>query len=159
MKKKQKHSIIDIEIVIKYANVHASISEDVYDKDDIKTIKDAINVFSREIIIDKTYVAFNDSKYNNTFLAEEGWKTFCELLNKTNCGKNATTEEHDTIQTVYYLMIISYVYLCLSTIGYSSDGIYLEIPQKSLFMVEVRPDTYNEYSRYPGKWQSWKSLS
>lgn len=45
--------------------------------------------------------------------------------------------------------------MCLADIGYDSNGIYLEIPEKSMYMVEIKSDTYNEYNRYPGKWQSW----
>lgn len=148
----------DIEITIKYAKVKVHVADELFDENEIKEIEFAVSSFSREIKIDKTYVAFDDSKYEKHFLTEHGWKKLCKLLKKTKFGHKATTEENEIIQTAYYLMIISYIYMCLKDIGYDSDGIYLEIPEKSIYMVEVYKDTYNEYSRYPGKWQTWNSL-
>ena len=45
--------------------------------------------------------------------------------------------------------------MCLKEIGYESDGIVLELQEKSTYMVQIKPDTYKEYKRYPGKWQTW----
>ena len=89
-------------------------------------------------------------------MTEKGWNSLIRLLKSTKYGKSATAKQHETLQTSYYLMIISYIYMCLETIGYDSAGIYLSIEDKSLYIVEVRQDTYKEYARYPGKWQTWK---
>lgn len=45
--------------------------------------------------------------------------------------------------------------MCLNDIGYDCDGIFLELTEKSMYMVQICNDTYKEYKRYPGKWQTW----
>ena len=153
--KKRIPTSTDIEITISYANVKAYVYDEIFDDDEADKIQKAVVAFSREISIDKTYVAYKGTKYENTFLTEKGWKNLCKLLHDTDFGKNASAKQHEILQTSYYLMIISYIYMCLKEIGYESDGIVLELQEKSTYMVQIKPDTYKEYKRYPGKWQTW----
>jgi len=71
--KKNKNLDIDLQITIRYAKVKVYVDDDIYDKDELKDIEYAVNIFSREILIDKTYVAFEKSKYAKRFLTEKGW--------------------------------------------------------------------------------------
>ena len=64
----------DIEITISYANVKAYVYDEIFDDDEADKIQKAVIAFSREISIDKTYVAYKGTKYENTFLTEKGWK-------------------------------------------------------------------------------------
>ena len=82
----------DLEIKISYANVKAHIYDEFFNDDEINEIQEAVAVFSREICIDKTYVAYKGTKYEKTFITEKGWKQLCKLLYCTNFGKAATAE-------------------------------------------------------------------
>ena len=93
------------------------------------------------------------SKYEKTFVTEQGWKDLCQILQRTSYGKKATKEDNDLLHEMYKLMILQYLYQCLEDLGYHIEDIHLEIANGSRFMVEILEDTTTD--NYPGKWQTW----
>ena len=66
-------------VIINEANIG------IEDRDKIKRILD---ICSKEISIDKSYVQFNGTKYKKTFIREYGWNTLIYYLIATNMGKD-----------------------------------------------------------------------
>lgn len=63
-------------------------------------------MLSREIVIDKTYVDYKGTKYEKTFMYEDGWNSLCELVMKTKFGKKATRDEDARLRESYKAMIV-----------------------------------------------------
>lgn len=110
---------------------------------------------SKNIQIDKSYVDFENTNYEDVFIYEEGWNALCTLAKETNFGIHATRVEKELLQESYSLMILGYLYSVLEIYGYTSEGILLEIIPKTTFLIKVSEVPYPYWKDYPGKWQYW----
>lgn len=142
-----------IMLVFKHAQIVCDCNPDQYGKEKAQQIQQAVQQLARQICIDRTYSEYPDSKYEKTFVTEQGWKDLCQTLQRTSYGKKATKEDNDLLHEMYKLMILQYLYQCLEDLGYHIEDIHLEIANKSRFMVEILEDTTTD--SYPGKWQTW----
>ena len=147
--------IPDLVFTFKKCKVDIDIDNDIFDEDEIKKITQAVKVFSKEISIDKSFVGYAGTKYVKTFILEDGWKNLCKIAFKAHCNKKFTKEEYFTLYESYKLLIVFYIYQCLEDIGYDVEGINLEVKKNSNFISNTTIDTYQEWKRYPGKWQTW----
>ncbi len=153
--KKSKKSInLNLRFEIHYADINASIDNEMYTDEEIKQIHYIVANGSKHIYIDKTYVDFKDTPYSKIFLTENGWKHICNLVLKTDFGKNCTKKQNKELIESYSLMSLCYMYLLLEDYGFDCAGIYLEHTDKSKFMVRIFEDDLSD--NYAGKWQSWK---
>lgn len=143
----------DIDIIMEDVPIKCIVNGDVYSNEDADEIDNIISAFSREIHIDKTYVDFKGTKYEKTFLTEDGWNDLLKLLRKRLAGRES---KKDAIMIVKICGIIAlkYIETCISEYGYDVSDIKLSIPEKSGFDLKFAEPS-GEWKRYPGKWQTW----
>ena len=153
-KKNKKTEYYDLTFTFKYVCVNFQVDPDVYSKKDIKEIQKILQVLTKEITIDKSYVDFNLNKHDNVFLTLNGWNELCKLVIDTR--KKASKKQNDTKYEAYIMMILSYLYLAFEQYGYDTEALYFEIEEDSYFMSEYQKDETEAWKTYPGKWQTWK---
>lgn len=159
MKTKQKikvktASLNDMIFTFKYASPVVMPDLRALSKDEAEKIEQAIKFASKEICIDKTYVDFIGTKYDKTFITEDGWKGLCEILDLTDFGKDVDKKLNDAINESYREMIVQYLYLFIADLGYDPAKVVIDMPKKSKFMTTIQYDTHVD--TYPGKWQTWE---
>lgn len=142
-------------LVFKHVEMQCDCNPSEYDEDEANKITYVVSQLTREISIDRTYVDYQGTKYEKTFITEEGWNGLCQLLSDTAYGKKADREDNEALQEMYKLMIVQYVYQCLEDLGYQIEDIHLEVANDARFMVEILEDKTTD--NYPGKWQTWET--
>lgn len=155
-RKSRKSSKIasDLLLVFKHAQLKVSVDPEEYDKETEERLSRIVNCAADEIYIDKTYVDFKGTKYEKTFLTEDGWKNLKDLVEKTKYGRNATVEDSKLLKECYKAIVSQYSYQLLLDLGYDIQSIDVEVLDEFPFMVEFRED--NVVDNYAGKWQTWK---
>lgn len=81
----------------KYASPNVLPDARFFSEDESSKLEEAIKLASKEICIDKTYVEFSGTKYEKTFITEDGWKGLCEILDLTDFGKDVDKKLNDAI--------------------------------------------------------------
>lgn len=129
-----------------------SISEDLQDE-----IRNTIDVMSKTIYVDKSYVKCKENKHDDVFLTLEGWNSLMTLLNETCYGDEATDAQFETLVELYYSITLGYIYNVVMTLypDYVSH-ILIEPSVQSNMAVDILEDKSHEWRTYPGKWQTWK---
>ena len=135
--------------------VDVEFQDATYDKKEQNEIKIIIKSLSNEFSIDKSYVDFKGSKYEKTFMLEQGWIELCKLADKTNLTSRCTSDDQAQFVICYEMMILCYLYQCLDDLGYNLDAFKLILKGKTRFYTKVELDTIQEWKNYPGKWQTW----
>lgn len=145
------------DLIFKFSKINFSISfnNEVFSKKDQKRLKSLILNTIDEIWIDRSYVDYNGTKYENTFILEDGWNTVCTLAIKHMYLKTATIDEIEMLYESFAIIICCYVYQLLSDAQFDIENIYIDIKHKSKFLVEIAYDKDKPYLHYKGKWQTW----
>ena len=145
------------EIVYAFKDVCADfdMNPSVYGEKDAKKIAEILDSLTKEIWIDKTYVDFKGTKFEKTFMYEEGWDALRELVLDTDYGKRCTKYQRETIDGAYREMLIEYIRMVFDDMGWDVENLAFSIDDKTPFKVEYYPDVAEEWKRYPGKWQTW----
>lgn len=108
---------------------------------------------AEEIHIDKTYVAFDGTKYRNTFLREEGWNQLCDLVWKAKKRKNVA--DHVALRQAFEAMIVAYMEHVAELLGYDPQKIDFWVNPDSDIRLRLVKDVAKEWKTYPGRWQDW----
>lgn len=148
----------DLIYTFKYCCMNVECDEEMYDSKQIDKIRWSVKQLSREIVIDKTYVSYEGTKFEKTFITEKGWKELCALVYCTRWGNKCTRYENVVILEAYKLFITYYLYQCLIDLGWDCGGISIEMAPDTKFMSEVEVDEIHAWKDYPGKWQTWDWL-
>lgn len=127
----------DMLFTFKYAIPEVLTDANTFSEADSSKLQEAVKYASREICIDKTYVEFTGTKYDKTFITEDGWKSLCNVLDITNFGKVVDKQLNEAIQESYREMIVQYLYLFMSDLGYDTSKVIIDMPATSKFMTIV----------------------
>lgn len=147
------------DFIFNFYNIKLDIFIDptVYSESDIEYITYIVSILSRDIYIDKTYVLYENTKYTKTFMYEYGWNELCEIIQINKNRKKITKYENELLYGIYEQMIAQYILLCLSCdFDYDVSCIDIKIQPKTKINMRCIPDTYCEWEKYPGKWQTWQ---
>lgn len=155
-KKKVEEEKFELLFIFKYVCVNCEMNDEL-DEETQAQVNNALKLLTKEIHIDKSYVDFEGTKYKKTFLREDGWKELCDLVFKTKFGNKCKKDDNDRMLEAYRSIIVCYLYQALSDLGFDIENIYLEIADRSKFMVEFHKDVCEEWKTYVGPWQNWKS--
>lgn len=145
----------EIVYAFKDVRVNFDLNPNVYDEKDVKKVEDALEILSKEIWIDKTYVDFEGTKFEKTFMYESGWNALRELVLDTDYGRKCTKYQREIIDGAYKEMLVEYIRMVFDEMGWDTENMAFLIDDKKPFKVEYYPDTAREWERYPGKWQTW----
>lgn len=139
----------------KYACITCDVDPSVYGEEDAKRLKTAVMALTKDFSIDKSYVDYEGTPYEKTFMLEAGWNSLCDLVKSTDYGKKATKSDAAVMRGAYRKMILCYLYQTLEDLGWDNEAISLDMPDDTKFMVEYEPDVSEGWKWYPGKWQTW----
>lgn len=153
--RRKKDNNFELLVVFRNVDVNIIVDSDMYDEEESDKIVKIVEIASKNIYIDKSYVAYEGTKYEKTFFKEAGWNEFKKLLEKTGFGKKCTVRDKIEIGAVYAIMIQCYLYQFLEDFGYDSSGICIELEEGTKYNVEVYKDETTGWKGYPGKWQTW----
>lgn len=87
----------DILFTFRYASPEVLTDAKVFSDDDAAKLRESVKYAAKEICIDKTYVAFSDTKYEKTFITEDGWRSLCAVLDMTSLGKDVDKQLNEAI--------------------------------------------------------------
>ena len=127
----------------------------MYDDGDKQDVLDILNQITQEIYIDKTYVAFDGTGFEKTFLIEPGWNALRDLVIETNYGRICTKAHEAVMRMAYRKMIEAYVAAVFADLGWDVDAMEFAVEDDS-FEAEIVDDVAEEWKRYPGRWQTWE---
>ena len=110
-----------------------------------KKIKDAANLLGQDIWIDKTYVDFKGTRWQDAFIMESGWKDLIKMLQETEFGEKEDKDTEKYIQGAIIAIVITYMYTTLEKMGYSSEDFTLSQSDDTEFSVAYIEDTRKEW--------------
>lgn len=113
--------------------------------------KKILESIAKGFLIDKTFVDFDGSKYEKTFMTEDGWNTLCETA---RCKRKSAHDKY-VLDEAYRLMAECYIEQFFADLGWPVEGMLFEVRPDSKMKVTFTPDTIEEWKTYPGKWQTW----
>lgn len=156
-RKKVKRRGWDGEIVYAFKGVpvRCNLNADAFSDEQVARAEDAVQQLSREIWIDKTYVDFEGTKFEKTFLTESGWNALKKLVMETGYGLAATKVQRFAMDEAFRCMAVAYMKLAFEDLGWDVDEMEFYTDETD-FDVEYYPDVAEEWRRYPGKWQTWE---
>ena len=67
----------DLIFVFERCAMHVSCNEEVFSAEEIEYIKWCVTRLSQHIEIDKSYVEYEGTKFEKTFIAEHSWNDLC----------------------------------------------------------------------------------
>lgn len=122
-------------LIIKILNLKCKVevNEDVYSNEDKENIKNIINMMSKEIWIDKTYVDFKRNRWRDAFIVEKMWYEFCKLIIKTDFGKKGNKRDNDEIANNLLVLSLTYLYSIIEKYGYDTENIDIFFTKKTKF--------------------------
>lgn len=127
----------------------------VFTENDITKVYEVVAVLQKSIVIDKSFVDFDGTKYEKTFMTEDGWNNLLDLVKSTNYGKIRNESVESTLNDAYKGIILCFIEQVFSDLGYDVNA--MRFSTKSDFSVNVKyvKDTIKAWKSYPGKWQNW----
>lgn len=161
-KKNDKNTNIDshvknIDIIFNFKDVEMSVVVDnaIYDEEEIKHIVDIVDIMSKNISIDKSYVDFPRNKHQDTFMNLEGWNDLCDTIIASGFTKYIRKMERNQLLAIYNEMISTYMYKILEIYEYDTEYIDLCIKEGTFYQVSYEIDTIHEWKYYKGSWKDW----
>ena len=145
----------DGEFEFEFSNVQfaCSLSPVMYESEDAADAMAVLDALGDEgFSVDKTFVRFKGTRFEKTFMREDGWNALRELVSETR--ENRTPAREVIYDMAFRKIMVGYAYMMFQEMGWDTSGIELSVKSGD-YDVECRPDTYEEWKRYPGKWQTW----
>ena len=130
-----------------------------FDEHETKEILDIVENLSHEMFIDKSYVECSENLRKSTFMLKSGWESLCNIMLKTNFGKNMHPKTQESVVDAFSTIACCYIYECLSCYSHIKDKIShvtICVDQNCDFEVVVCIDKSNDWKKYLGKWQQWE---
>lgn len=135
--------------------VEVELEEGWFDDDSEKEVLELIDNLKKSIWIDKTYVGFDDSKYSDVFLTEEGWTALCKMLVASGFGKNLHAAGQEQLAESYPIMVVCYLYGELIKRGWGYEHMSITPVEGSEIEAEIYVDetSHDSWRDYHGTWQ------
>lgn len=116
----------DLVVTIDGMKFKVDVNPDVYSTTEKEKICNIVDHMSKRIVIDKTYVSYEGSRWKNAFLVEDKWYELLDLIKKTEYGKKASAEEMEEITQSLMVIGMVYIYQVLACFGYDNDEIKVD---------------------------------
>lgn len=149
-------SSFELKFILKDVSYDVVFEEGEFDDAETKKILECIEVFSKEICIDKTYVECNKNRRSSTFMIESGWNALRDLMIDSKFGKYLNDIAQASLVEAFSTMARCYMYECISLYTDKYTHIDISVKPTSTFTVIVCKDTSNEWKDYCGPWQDWE---
>lgn len=135
--------------------IEVELEEGWFDDDSKKEVLEFIDGLKKSIWIDKTYVGFDDSKYSDVFLTEEGWTALCKMLVVSGFGKALPVAGQEQLAESYSVMVLCYIYGELVKRGWDYEHISIAPTEDCVMEAEVYIDetSSDSWKEYRGTWQ------
>lgn len=152
---------IEIQYIIKNLEFDIQFDNDFFSNKDKKQIKNTLDMITKTIYIDKSYVESSKNKHNNTFLVENGWELLKQTIIESEFGIKLSKSNQEMLVETISTMAKCYVYSLLINYyehDYPNINEYIHISPSltSKFDVIICKDTSNEWKSYKGDWTQWE---
>lgn len=147
------------DLLLEFSNIQFFViaNPDTYDDNAVSQIEKIVDVMSKHIYIDKSYVDFPENKHCDVFLELDGWQNMCKLIKKTKYGKISSNSADEILHETFKLIVVAYMYSVLEKFNYNIEDIQLDIVNGSGLDVRYYEDKIQEWKHYLGPWQEWNS--
>ena len=149
-------SSFELKFILKDVSYDVVFEEGEFDDAETKKILECIEVFSKEICIDKTYVECKDNRRSSTFMVETGWNALRDLIMDSSFGKYLSPAAQMSLVEAFSMMARCYMYECISSFTDKYTHIDINVKPDSIFDVIICKDTSSEWKDYCGPWQDWE---
>lgn len=141
-KKVNKHQLKNINLIytLHCGKMNVEVNPMSYSNEDIDRIKNIIDILSKNIVIDKTYVKYKGNHFRDAFLVEDKWYSFNKLVIDTDFGRKCGKKINDTICETLMAIALTYLYDCLVKYDYDPSEIEIGFIPKYRFRAEYEED-------------------
>lgn len=148
--------LIELEYVMKNVKFDVEFDPNVFDEDEQQELREYVNVMSKEIPIDKTYVEFNGNPRKSAFMREDGWNELKYDIVLSNFCKKIQTQNTKGMADAFATIARCYMYECLSLKTKDVEHINCTLRQDQEFDLVICEDVGRDFERYVGPWQTWE---
>lgn len=147
---------IELEYVMKNVKFNVEFDSEIFDENQQKELRDYIDVMSKVIPIDKTYVEFKGNDRKSTFMLEEGWNQLKHDIVLSNFCKNISVKDTKGMADAFAVIARCYMYECLLLKTKNIEHINCTVLEDQEFELVICKDVGREFENYPGPWQNWE---
>lgn len=112
-------------------------------------IKKIVDTMGETIRLDKTYVEYEGSEFEDAFIRDEGWKMLIGKVNKQLSMPNGKRDDHleAEIAECWLVVAVNYLYSILWLYGYDDEFIDIEVDLDSSLKVGYLEDKRTKWER------------
>ena len=134
-------------IIINIGNLKCVVDADPceYSEADVEKMQRIVDAMSRDIWIDRTYVAFNGNRWKDAFINEDMWYKFTRAVVKTDCGTKGGGKTLEFVEGGMLIIALTYLYDILMKYGYSPEGVEIRVKKRSTYKTSYVEDTRNDW--------------
>lgn len=156
-KTSQKQKYVELEYIMLDVKFDVEFDPEFFDEKEQEELKQYINIMSKRIYIDKSYVEFKGNKRKSTFMLEEGWDALKHDVVVTNfCKRPMPSTENAALVDAFSTIARCYIYECLALKTEHFAHINCTINENQQFNIIICQDVGRDFENYIGPWQDWE---
>lgn len=136
---------ISLSFSISCTAIDVEVNPAIYSNDDIRKIREIVDHMKDHVYIDKTYVSFKGTRWNDVFIVEDRWHKFCKLVVDTHFGKDSGKKINDFILGTLEALVEAYLFTVLMEYGYDPEFIELVFPEECEISADYELDDRKEF--------------
>ena len=137
---------ISLSFSIECSDVDVEVNPAVYSEEDAQRIKGIVDHMKDHIYLDRTYVVYKGTRWNDAFIVEERWHKFCKLIVDTHFGNDAGKKINDFILGILETLAEMYLYQVISLYGYDPEFVELTFPEECEISADYEIDDRKEWN-------------
>jgi hypothetical protein len=122
-------------LIINIKNLKCEVDADpeMHSEDDIERLQGIIDVMTRDIWIDRTYVAFKGNRWKDAFINEEMWYKYTKAILKSDFGTKGGSETREFVNDGTLIIALAYLYDIASKYGFCVEDIEFSLKKRSTY--------------------------
>ena len=134
-------------IVINISNLKCTIDVNPveYSEEEAERLRTIIDTMSRDIWIDRTYVAFRGNRWKDAFINEDMWYRFTKSVIKTNFGTRGGGKTIEFVEEETLIIALTYLYGIAEKYGFSPEDIEIDVKKRSTYKTSYIEDTRKDW--------------
>lgn len=134
-------------IVINISNLKCIVDANPgeYSDDEVERIQGIVDTMSRDIWIDRTYVAFRGNRWKDAFINEDMWYKFAKAVIKTDFGMKGSCKTREFVEEGTLVIALTYLYDVVMKYGYSPEDIEISVKRRSTYRTAYAEDDRNDW--------------
>jgi len=134
-------------IVINISNLKCTVDANPgeYSDEERDRIQEIVDTMSRDIWIDRTYVAFRGNRWKDAFINEDMWYKFTKAVIRTDFGTKGGGETREFVDEGTLIIALTYLYDVVMKYGYSPEDIEISVKKRSTYRTAYAEDERNDW--------------